>query len=477
MLANIPLWRIEEIQKAVAGTLHGQVNASLNGVSIDSRSIAPGDIFVAIKGETHDGHQFVARALQAGAGLAIVDHATADMIAAGPVLETYADPLRALEKMAVAARARSRAQIIAVTGSVGKTSTKEMLRGALSASGKTHVSAASFNNHWGVPLTLARLPADAAYGVFEIGMNHAGEITPLVAMVRPHVAIITSIAASHLGHFNSLDGIAAAKAEIFSGVVTGGHAVINQDSPYFSFLAEQAQRFGVTSITGFGEASTALVSLQKVALQPDCSCVSANILGSDTTYKLGTPGTHMVMNSLAVLGAAKLVGADLARASLALSDAKPAKGRGVQQMLKAGDGQIMLLDESYNANPASVRAALALLKQLQPQRRGRRIAVLGDMLELGEFAPKLHAELADEAVRHGTDLVFACGASMAHLWNALPLAKRGAYALTSTELAAPMLGELRGGDVVMIKGSLGSKMGLLAERLRERYPPINKGDT
>jgi UDP-N-acetylmuramoyl-tripeptide--D-alanyl-D-alanine ligase len=473
-MASRPLWTIEEVLNATSGKLHGVVSKVLNGVSIDSRNIASGDIFVAIRGETHDGHTFVPMALQSGAGLAIVNQATPEMIAAGPVLETGTDPLRALEQLGGAARSRSKAKIIAVTGSVGKTSTKEMLRVALSASGLTHASAASFNNHWGVPLTLARMPSDAAFGIFEIGMNHAGEITPLVGMVKPHIAIVTEIAASHIGHFGSLDDIAAAKAEIFSGVVAGGHAIINQDNKYFDDLAKRARANGVSSVIGFGNSAGAMILLQKEALKPDCSCIAARILGDDVTYRLGTPGAHMVRNSLAVLGAAKLAGADLARAALALAEAKPAKGRGVQQALKFDGGEILLLDESYNANPTSVRAALALLQQLNPVRPGRRIAVLGDMLELGEFAPTLHAELAFDTARYETDLVFACGPMMAHMWNQLPLARRGAYSTTSAELSAPLMRELRAGDVVMIKGSLGSRMGPLAEQLRERYPPLHK---
>ncbi len=473
-MAERPLWTVDELISATGGKLHGTVSKALNGVAIDSRNLAPGDIFVAIKGDVHDGHNFVADALRTGAGIAIVTRATDEMKLAGPVLEINDDPLRALESMGRAARARSHARIIAVTGSVGKTSTKEMLKVALSGSGDTHVSAASFNNHWGVPLTLARLHPRAAFAVFEIGMNHAGEITPLVAMVQPHVAIITEIAASHLGHFTSLDDIAKAKAEIFTGVTPAGAVLINQDSPYFSFLQREARAAGIAAVHGFGKSEQADILLQQVALKPDCSCIAARVFGANLAYRLGLPGEHMVRNSLAVLGAVKLVGADLARAALALADAKPAKGRGVRQSLQAGSGEILLLDESYNANPASVRASLALLAQLKPGRGGRRLAVLGDMLELGDFGAQLHADLAADLEAYNIDLLFAAGPLMAHLWNLTPMANRGAYAQSSAELAPLLLEQLRSGDVVMIKGSLGSKMGPLAAQVRDRYPPLQR---
>jgi len=475
-VVDAPLWTPEELVAATGGRIEGTVTAALDGVSIDSRSIVAGDIFAAIKGETHDGHDFVAAALAAGAGLAVVSRANDAMRAAGPLLVVADDPLRGLENMGRAARARSHARIVGITGSVGKTSTKEMLRAALSASGKTHASAASYNNHWGVPLTLARMARETAYGVFEIGMNHAGEITPLVAMVRPHVAIVTNIAQSHLGHFDSLEGIADAKAEIFAGVVPGGHAVLNRDNPYFERLAAAARSAGVKNITGFGKHREAEVRLDRLVLHGECCCITASVLGEDLIYKLGAPGEHMAMNSLAVLGAVKLMGADLARAGLALATVEPAKGRGVRQRLGAPGGDIMLIDESYNANPQSVRAALALLANAKPGRGGRRIAVLGDMLELGHQGAQLHGELAEPVDAAQVDALYAAGPLMAHLWARTPAAKQGAYARTSEELREPLVAGLRAGDVVMIKGSLGSRMGPLAEAIRAAYPPRRTSD-
>ena len=468
------LWTADELLQATGGQLHGQVSGRLTAVSIDSRAVKAGDIFIAIKGERHDGHHFVATALKAGAGLGVVSRVTPEMMAAGAVLQVADDPLKGLENMGRAARARCHGQIVAVTGSVGKTSTKEMLRVALSASGETHASAASFNNHWGVPLTLARMPREAAFGVFEIGMNHAGEITPLVGMVRPHVAIITTIAPSHLGNFASLDGIADAKAEIFTGVVKGGHAVISRDTPYFERLTAAAKACGIGNIVYFGKHKDADVRMEQLALHPDCCCVTASIFGETVIYKLGLPGEHMAVNSLSILAAAKLMGADLARAALALAAAAPAKGRGVPERLRMAGGELMLIDESYNANPASVGAALALLGQTQPGWRGRRIAVLGDMLELGETGPALHAGLLQPLEAAKVDVLYAAGPLMAHLWERVPAERRGAYAATAEALLEAVLAGLKPGDVVMIKGSLGSRMGPLVEAIRAAYLPSPK---
>jgi len=469
-MAERVLWTIDELMAAAGGSLRGQVVVPLTGVSIDSRSVAKGDIFAAIKGDRVDGHDYAAAALGSGAGLAIVSRPTEAMAAAGPLL-IVDDVLKALEKMGLAARARCKARIIAVTGSVGKTSTKEMLRLALSASGYTHASVASFNNHWGVPLTLARMPADTAFAVFEIGMNHPGEITPLVRMVRPHIALITTVAASHLGHFTSVAEIADAKAEIFLGVEPGGEAVINRDNEHFARLSVAARAAGIETVVGFGRAADAQARLERSVLHANCSCITATILGEPVIYKLGVPGEHMVLNSLAALTAAKLSGADLARASLALAAAQPAKGRGVQSLLKAPGGRILLIDESYNANPVSVRAALALLKRAETGKNGRRIAVLGDMLELGEQGATLHAELAGAVDEAKVDVLYASGPLMAHLWDKTPPHRRGAYADKSDGLAAALIGGLRAGDVVMVKGSLGSRMGPLVDAIRGQFIP------
>ena len=473
-MANAPLWTAQELESATLGKLHGTVTLPINEVSIDTRTIKPGDLFVAIKGGVHDGHDFVEKALQSGAGLALVSRTTDAMTNAGAVLVCADDPLHGLENVGRASRARSLAQIIAVTGSVGKTSTKEMLRVALAVSGATHVSAASFNNHWGVPLTLSRMPRDTSYGVFEIGMNHAGEITPLVGMVRPHIAIVTSIAASHLGNFSSLDEIAQAKAEIFSGVVPGGAAIINRDTPYFDMLKTAALASGCKTIVGFGEHADADVRLIRVALHSDCCCITADVMGEQVIYKLGLPGHHMALNSLAVMAAVKLAGADLARAALALATAAPPTGRGVRERLAVAGGEILLIDESYNANPASMDAALTMLGQAKVKAGGRRIAVLGDMLELGKFSAALHADLAKPIDANKIDVLYAAGPSMSHLWANTGERLRGAYALSSKDLEAVLFRDLKAGDVVMIKGSKGSRMTPLAEALRAKFPAVEK---
>ena len=299
------------------------------------------------------------------------------------------DVLEGLRDLARASRARSEAKVIGVTGSVGKTGTKEALRLALTPSGETHASVASYNNHWGVPLSLARCPASARFAVFEMGMNHAGEIEPLSQLVQPHVAIVTTIAPVHLEYLGSIEAIADAKAEIFRGLVAGGAAVINRDIPQYQRLARAAESVGAR-VVSFGEHAKADARLITSSLHADCSTVQARILGADVTYKLGAPGRHVVMNSLAVLAAASLAGADLALAALALAGLAPPTGRGARSELELPGGRALLIDESYNANPASMQAAIALLGQADVAAQGRRIAVLGDMLELGPSGAELH---------------------------------------------------------------------------------------
>jgi UDP-N-acetylmuramoyl-tripeptide--D-alanyl-D-alanine ligase len=376
------------------------------------------------------------------------------------------DVLDGLRDLARAARTRLQAQVIGVTGSVGKTGTKEALRLALAPNGETHASVASYNNHWGVPLSLARCPASARYAVFEMGMNHAGEIEPLTRLVRPRVAIITTVEPVHLEFFGSVEAIADAKAEIFSGVEPGGAAVINRDNAQFARLSRAAKNAGIEHVVSFGEHAKADARLMKCSLHPDCSTIQARILGADVTYKLGAPGRHVVLNSLAVLAAVSLAGADLALASLALADIKPPVGRGARSTLDLRDGTVLLIDESYNANPASMRAALALLGQADVGARGRRIAVLGDMRELGERGADLHRQLLEPVLADGVDLVFCCGPLMRALWEALPSERRGGYAEISGELESQLLAAVRPGDAVMIKGSLGSRMGILVKALQ-----------
>jgi UDP-N-acetylmuramoyl-tripeptide--D-alanyl-D-alanine ligase len=464
---SIPLWTLPAMADAIRAERAGALPASVPGLSIDTRTIAPGEAFFAIKGD-RDGHDFVPAAVQAGAGLAVVAR---DKLAAMPKdapLLVVPDVLEGLNDLARAARARADAKVIAVTGSVGKTGTKEALRLVLGAQGATHASAASYNNQWGVPLSLARMARDTAFGVFEIGMNHAGEITPLTRMVRPHIAIVTAIAPVHLEFFGSLEAIADAKAEIFLGLEPGGVAVLNRDDGRFAHLSAAARAAGVARIVSFGSHERADARLLKVSLQAETSTVEARILGHDVAYKLGAPGRHVVSNSLAVLAAATLAGADLALAGLALAGLKPAVGRGERMTLALPGGSALLIDESYNANPASMRAALALLGQVPTRGLGRRIAVLGDMLELGPQGATLHAELSDAVAESAVDLVYCAGPLMKSLWDALPSERRGGYADTAAALEPDILAAVRAGDAVMVKGSLGSRMGPVVNALKRR---------
>jgi len=470
-MSNRPLWTVEAMAKAMRAERAGALPASVSSLSIDSRTIKPGEAFFAITGESRDGHEFAPAALKAGAALAVVAKAKRDTFPRDAPLLIVPDVLAGLCDLARAARQRTQAKIVGVTGSVGKTGTKEALRLALSKDGETHASVASYNNHWGVPLSLARCPETARYAVLEMGMNHAGEIEPLSRLARPHLAIVTAIAPVHLEFFGSLDAIADAKAEIFRGVVPGGTAVVNRDIAQFARLQKHAKGAGIERIVSFGEHAKAGARLIKASLLPDCSTVEADILGSKVTYKLGAPGQHVVLNSLAVLAAVSILGADLALAALALAEVKPASGRGARITLDLAGGTALLIDESYNANPASMRAALALLGGAELGPRGRRIAVLGDMLELGESGAGLHRGLVEPIVAHGVDLVFCCGPLMRALWEALPSERRGGYAETSAALEPHLLAALGPGDVIMVKGSLGSRMGPIVKALERSYSP------
>ena len=461
------LWTVEAMAAAIGAEREGALPQSVPGISIDSRTLAPGDAFFAIQGDHRDGHDFVAAALASKAGLAVAAADRRSELPQDVPLLVVPDVLAALRALAAAARARLQGKVIGVTGSVGKTGTKEALRLALSQDGETHASAASYNNHWGVPLSLARCPASARYAVLEMGMNHAGEIEPLSRLARPHVAIITTVAPVHLEFFGSLAKIADAKAEIFLGLEAGGAAVINRDNSQFAHLKRRAKQAGVARIVSFGEHEQADARLIKCALHPGCSAVQADILGTELTYKIGAPGRHLVHNSLAVLAAAVLVGADLALAALALADFKPASGRGAAFEIDLPGGPATVIDESYNANPASMAAALALLGQRPVGARGRRIAVLGDMLELGPRGRALHRGLLAPVDANAIDLVFCCGPLMRALWRALPASRRGGYAEDSAALEPQVLSAVGAGDVVMVKGSLGSRMAPIVKALQK----------
>jgi UDP-N-acetylmuramoyl-tripeptide--D-alanyl-D-alanine ligase len=468
---NEPLWTFEEISAATGAALPGDGIAG--GVSIDSRTLEPGDLFVAIRGDRTDGHKYIRTAFERGASAALAG--TGYGGSPGQPLFLVPDTLAALNALACASRERTQARVAAVTGSVGKTGTKEMLRSMLSQSGRTHASEKSYNNLWGVPLSLARMPKAARFGVFEIGMNHAGEITPLTRMVRPHVAIVTWVAPVHIEFFNSVAEIADAKAEIFEGFEQGGAAILPADNEYFDRLATHARKKNA-EVVPFGERAERGARL--LSFEPDDagSRVEADILGSAIAFKLGMPGRHLAMNALAALAAVKLMGADLAAAAGALAGFVAPEGRGRRERFETAEGAVLIIDETYNANPASMRAALTVLGAIPRTGHTRRIAVLGDMLELGSAGPQFHEELATVIDSNNIDLVFCAGPLMARLYERLPAQKRGAAANSSQELLPALLEAVRGGDAVTIKGSLGSRMGLLAEALRLNLakPPAGK---
>lgn len=435
------------------------------GVSIDTRTLTPGEIFVALS-DARDGHEFVRSAFERGASAALVSRAPDNAPEGAPLL-VVPDTLEGLRDLARAARLRNFGKRIAVTGSVGKTSTKEMLRAAFAAAGRVHASDKSFNNHWGVPLTLARMPMQADYSVFEIGMNHAGEITPLTHLVRPHAAIITTIGEAHIENLGSRENIARAKAEIFLGVARGGAVILPIDNDKYGLLAALARDAAVERIITFGEAQTADIRLISFKGDDAGSEVEASVFGEPLAFTLQAPGRHQAMNALAVIGAARAVGVSAGRAASGLKGLGAAQGRGAQSRVRLKSGAVVrILDESYNANPTSMAAALALLGQMTPGASGRRIAVLGEMLELGPDAPAYHAGLAEPLVAARVDALYVAGALMEHLWAKAPAAMRAGKAADARSLSPGVLAGLQDGDIIMVKGSNASKVSEIVAALK-----------
>jgi UDP-N-acetylmuramoyl-tripeptide--D-alanyl-D-alanine ligase len=426
--------------------------------------VAAGDLFVALPGEKFDGHDYVADVLRQGAAAAMIARDVPALPADAPVLRV-ADSMAGLEALGVAARARSRARICAVTGSVGKTGTKEALALVLRRQAATQANVGNLNNHIGVPLSLARLDADQAFAVFELGMNHPGEIAPLSRMVRPDVAIITTVEAAHIEFFADEGGIADEKSEIMAGLDRAGAIVLNRDNPHFARMAGHAARYGIRRVIGFGHHPEAAWRLIDCTPDETGTTVDAMIDGKPLQFRIGTPGRHWVANCLAVLAAVDAIGGDVARAARDLADLTPPKGRGTRRTIQFARGSFDLIDDSYNANAASMRAAFSLLATAQPKAGGRRIAALGDMLELGETGPAIHAGLAPALLAEPIDLVFSAGPLMQRLHDALPADRRGAHAATSGDLIEPLVNALRDGDVVLVKGSLGSRMSLVVAAL------------
>ena len=465
------LWTSKDAATATGGET--TIKWAANGVSIDTRTIQAGDLFVALKA-VRDGHDFVAMALEKGAAAALVTHRP-DGVAADAPLLIVDDVLAALEKLGEAARARTKAQVLAITGSVGKTSAKEMARAVLERQGKVHAAEASYNNHWGVPLTLARMPADTEFAVIEIGMSNPGEIAPLSRLARPHVAMITTVAAAHLEAFDDITGIAREKASIIDGLVTGGIAVLNADTETSATLQNYAARSEVTQVL-FGQMSRTW-RLDHVALSEGQTLVQADTPQGPLMFKLSTAGRHFAMNGLGILAAVDALGADPVQAAMDLGHWAPPAGRGTHETVTidpAHEGEdLILLDDAFNANPTSLAAALEVLASYTPRDnvgrvvKGRRVAILGDMLELGADEAAMHAEVAKDPSIPAVHLLHCAGPRMRHLFEALPEDQRGIWAETSAELAAAPAALVDAGDVVLVKGSKGSKVSLVVDAIRK----------
>ena len=457
-----PLYTIADILAATGGTTDIDPSIQINSISIDSRELGPDALFVAIKGDRFDGHDFVDKALENGAVAALVSRGGAERRVVVP------DALEGLRDIARAARARSRAIVVGVTGSVGKTTTKEAIRVVFEAAGQTHASIKSFNNHWGVPLMLARFPEDAQFGVFEMGMSAPDEIRPLAQLVRPHIAVITTVAAAHLEAFGSLDGIARAKAEIFAGLEPGGTAVLNADHGQLAVLLDEANAAGISNIVTYGEARGADWQIIEIETVADRSF--ATIVHGDDRYALvlNVPGRHMVANATAALAVAHLAGVEPGVALRALAGFGAQPGRGQRLLLGPADKPLLLIDESYNANTASMKAALDVFAA-QAAPAGRKIIVLGDMLELGTQSSMLHASLAPDVIASGATRIYLVGAGMAALAEALGPDRVAAHAQTATDMAEIVLNDLAYGDALMVKGSNGVGLAGLVEKVRKRF--------
>ncbi len=456
------LWTAQDAARATGGK--ASRDFVITGVSIDTRTIRPGDLFVALQA-ARDGHDFVAQALAKGAGAALVSRIPEGVAEDAPLL-VVPDVLAALEGLGRAGRARVKGKVVAITGSVGKTSTKEMARIALTGQGNIHAAEASYNNHWGVPLTLARMPENTDFAIIEIGMNHPGEIEPLARLARPHVAMITTVAAAHLEAFGAIEGIAREKGAIFRGLMQPGTAILPEDLPVTQILRDCADAAGALVI-GFG--AHGMAKPVKAETVDGVTRVRARVLGETVDFTLASAGTHFVMNAVGVLAALSAAGADLAEAAKRLSDWRPPLGRGAVEDL-AG---IRLIDDAYNSNPTSLSAGLATLARLTG---GRRVAILGDMLELGPEEIAMHAGMAEDAAMASVDLVHTAGPRMRALHLALPEARRGLHADTAAELAARVGDLVATGDIVLVKGSKSSKVSTVVDALRQARQSTAPGE-
>ncbi len=464
------LWTSDD----AARVTHGRATTAwvANGVSIDTRTIRPGDLFVALT-DVRDGHDFVAQALEKGAAAALVSRVP-DGVAPDAPLLIVRDVLAALTGLGAAGRARTGARVVGVTGSVGKTSTKDMLRAVLSRQGRTHVAEASYNNHWGVPLTLARMPVDTEFAVIEIGMNHPGEIAPLARLARLNVAMITTVTAAHLEAFASIEGIAHEKAAIMDGLVPGGAAILPADNATTPILLAKAAAVGA-HVTTFGLTAGADFHIDTVAIRNEATCVQGTRRGASILFKVATPGKHFATNALGALAVAEAMGCDPMIAAHDIALWQPPAGRGTRERIvmdRVEETHFDLIDDAFNANPASMAASLDVLIATQPEDgigrigAGRRIAILGDMLELGPTEGPLHAAIADHPGLEAIGIIHCVGPRMQALHAALPRRQRGEWVATAQEIALRAKGFIDAGDIVLVKGSKGSKVSLIVEALR-----------
>ncbi|MEM9575998.1 MAG: UDP-N-acetylmuramoyl-tripeptide--D-alanyl-D-alanine ligase [Pseudomonadota bacterium] len=473
------LWNATEAAGATGGRATSDWEAA--GVSIDTRTLQPGDLFVALK-DARDGHEFVAQALEKGAAAALVSRVPEGVSEGAPLL-IVEDVMRALEDLGRAGRARMTGKVAAVTGSVGKTSTKEMLLAMLSEQGRSHASVASYNNHWGVPLTLARMPRDTEYAVIEIGMNHPGEIAPLSKLAQPHVGLVTTVAAAHLEAFEDIDGIAVEKASIFDGVLPNGVAVVNADVETSPILKDKARQCRLREIS-FGEKGVDY-RLMRADLQGDTTVVCAQMGEVPLLYKINSPGRHFAMNALGAIAVMAALGTDLALALGALGRWMPYKGRGQRERIHLDPVEtgltLDLIDDSYNANPTSMAAALDVLAAARVTNdigrvsKGRRIAYLGDMKELGRDEIALHQGLADLPAMKEIDLIHCIGPLMKSLHGVLPGPQRGEWFETAEDAVSRVRTHLDSGDVVLAKGSLSMKLALIVDAIRRMgHAPLDE---
>lgn len=464
MNAN-PLWSAEDLQKATGATLKGEpLKSSIKGVRMDSRAVQPGDLFIAIKGEVQDGHSYIGQAAQNGAVAALVDHVPEGE--AAPALSYFVvkDTFEAMRAMARFARNRSKAKVIGITGSVGKTGTRALMETAFGALGAVHASVGSYNNHYGVPYSVAGLPAYAERAVFEMGMNHAGEITPLSKLAMPDLAVITRIAEVHIENFKDIYGIADAKSEIFNGMGEGGMAVLNADDGFYDYLSTKAQARGLDCYS-FGVQKDADAVLRKYKLSGGKAHVEADILGEDVSFYLSIPGRHIAINAMAVLLSVALLEGDIRKAAKALSSLQPLSGRGAQVKIRLDEKRnITIIDESYNASPISMRAAFEVLDSFDQS--ARKIAIVGDMFELGEKSEAYHAELAEVVEKSTAQQVYCCGKLMENLANALPRDVLAGHSVKPIDAVQWLKDAALDGDVILIKGSNGMKLSAIIDALR-----------